>query len=200
MGPPEDTSQKPNWGWDKATEGAGRGTKSLGTPLAGRGTRINAEPTKREIAKEQAKEYGIDTRGLSTREINKLVQRASENEIDKDLKRFIEKTLDEFKSTKKSDLSENKKEIERRSSEEKRSSIGLSGATKGETGAGAGTPDGGGGNDPLDPEDPEDPEDPDGPNFPPPSWMEITLDVCYNNEHKEVTVLSKDPFYEPPPQ
>jgi len=80
----------------KEKEAAARGTRSSG-------------PSKRQEAKEAAKEYGIDTRGMSTKEINSYVSeaRSAEEKIQEDMLKFVEKSLDSFTSKKNESLSPN---------------------------------------------------------------------------------------------
>lgn len=77
--------------WSKPTEGAGRGT-----PLTG-------QPTQRQAAKEEASQYGIDTKGMSTKEITAAVKSYEEERqmLDRDINNFVEKSLQQFISGKK---------------------------------------------------------------------------------------------------
>lgn len=63
---------------------------------------VSSGPTKRQEAKAAAKEYDIDTKGLSTREINRAV--SEQKEIEDDMVKFIEKTLDKFTAKKGDDV------------------------------------------------------------------------------------------------
>jgi hypothetical protein len=77
----------------KAKEDAARGTRSSG-------------PIKRQEAKQAAKEYGIDTKGMSTREIKAAVSEAeaSQKQLEDDMSKFIEKTLNNFTAKKGGDV------------------------------------------------------------------------------------------------
>lgn len=63
---------------------------------------VSSGPTKRQEAKAAAKEYDIDTKGLSTREINRAV--SEQKEVEDDMVKFIEKTLDKFTAKKGDDV------------------------------------------------------------------------------------------------
>lgn len=55
----------------------------------------------RKIAKEEAKKFGIDTAGMSTKEINQAV--SSAKSVEDDMMKFVERTLERISSGKKSD-------------------------------------------------------------------------------------------------
>lgn len=60
----------------------------------------------KQAAREAAKEYGIDTKGMSTREIKAAVSEAdaAQKQLEGDMTKFIEKTLNNFTSKKGGDL------------------------------------------------------------------------------------------------
>jgi len=60
----------------------------------------------KQAAREAAKEYGIDTKGMSTREIKAAVSEAeaSQKQLEDDMSKFIEKTLNSFTAKKGGDV------------------------------------------------------------------------------------------------
>ena len=86
----EDRLNNPDW--TKPTSGAG-----YGTPLKN-------EPTKRQAAKSEAEQYGIDTKGMSTKDINSAVKNAREQVqlVAEEMGKFINATSQEFLTNKKS--------------------------------------------------------------------------------------------------
>jgi hypothetical protein len=78
--------------------GEGTGTESRGTPLQ------KGEPTKRQAAKDEAKQYGIDTKGMSTREIKNAVDYQKETALAAaEINKFVEKATQQFATPKKSE-------------------------------------------------------------------------------------------------
>jgi uncharacterized membrane protein len=53
----------------------------------------------KRAAREEAKKYGVDTKGMSTRELKQVVAQA--REIENDVNKFVEKALDNFLFSKK---------------------------------------------------------------------------------------------------
>jgi hypothetical protein len=153
----------------KEKEAAARGTRSSG-------------PSKRQEAKEAAKEYGIDTRGMSTKEINSYVSeaRSAEEKIQEDMLKFIEKSLETFSSRKKEDVSPSTvpPTVTSRITEDKSTPIPPVAAPSNKGGVIGGG--GGGGNS----------------KFPPDGWTTLKIAMCKDNNPVEATVLAEDPFAE----
>lgn len=134
----------------------------------------------RQDAKKEAGLYGIDTKGMSTREIKGAVNEARQAE--EDMSRFIERSLNNLLS-RKNDVSPNDNgAIITNNRSDDRIAMAISDKPKvnrGSTGTGSSNNGGGGG------------------DFPPAGWTTVTLAVCKDNNPAEVTVIAVDPFYEP---
>lgn len=66
-------------------------TGSRGTPLKGSGDKAGGAPTQRQAAQQAANEMGIDTKGLSTREVKAAV--SEKKDAQKELADFIKETI-----------------------------------------------------------------------------------------------------------
>lgn len=66
-------------------------TGSRGTPLKGSGDKASVAPTQRQAAQQAAKEMGIDTEGLSPREVKAAV--SEKKAVQKELSDFIKETI-----------------------------------------------------------------------------------------------------------
>ena len=73
---------------------------------AARNTKMTKGAIEKQEARAAAKEYGIDTKGMSTREIRAAVSEAGaiQKQLENDMSKFIEKTLDNFISKKGGDV------------------------------------------------------------------------------------------------
>jgi hypothetical protein len=73
---------------------------------AARNTKPSKGALEKQAAREAAKEYGIDTNGMSTREIKAAVSEAdaAQKQLEGDMTKFIEKTLNNFTAKKGGEL------------------------------------------------------------------------------------------------
>jgi hypothetical protein len=154
----------------KEKEAAARGTSSSG-------------PSKRQEAKEAAKEYGIDTKGMSTREINSAVNDTREQiqMVAEEMSKFVNTTSQQFATNKKSeDLNATRSPAvpTSRITEDKPSKFVVSGPTSPKPATPIGG-DGGGGS---------------GGQFPPEGWTTLKVAMCKDNAEVEATFLAVDPF------
>jgi len=181
----EDKLNDPDW--TKATAGAGYGTGSRGTPLkgdgAGYGTPLKGEPTKRQAAKEEAQQYGVETKGMSTREINSAVKYAKEQTqmVAEEMSKFVNNTSQQFASNKKSeDLNATRTPATptSRATEERYTRLST-------------TP-------PPPRHRPPTTDQLNNSNtqFPPKGWTTLKVAICKDNAEYEATILTTDPFAE----
>ena len=156
----------------RAKEDEARGTRSSG-------------PTKREEAKQVAKEYGIDTKGMSTREINAAVKYAQDQTkmVAEEMSKFVNTTSQQFSSNKKSeDLNAT------RTPATTTSRITEGRATRLINTA------------PPPPRrtTPFTEQLSRNVQFPPAGWTTLTVSLCKDNAPAEAVILAQDPFYEEP--
>lgn len=162
--------------WTKPKKGAGYGTGSRGTPLVG-------APTKRQAAKEEAKQLGIDTSGMSTKEIKAAIEDTREQAslVAEEMSKFIFNTNQDFSSTKKGDdlnATRTPATTTNRITEERASRLVASGQAS-----------------------PSRPPTQDGGGvvfeFPPAGWTTLTVTLCKDNNPAEAVILAQDPFATP---
>jgi len=163
--------------WTKPKTGAGYGTGSRGTPVVG-------APTKRQAAKEEAKQLGIETKGMSTREIRAAVDYTREQTrmVAEEMSKFVLDTSREFAAAKKGDdlnATRTPATPTSRITEDKPTKF----VTSGPTSPKPAPPYGGGGGSFV---------------FPPAGWTTLTVALCDENNPAEAVILAQDPFYEPP--
>ena len=147
-----------------------------------RGTRPSGS-TKREEARQAAKEYGIDPKGMSTREINAAVEYTKEQTkmVAEEMSKFVNATSQQFSSNKKSeDLNATRTPATTTSriTEDRSTKFVVSGPTT----AKPATTESKGGNS----------------TFPPAGWTTLKVAICKDNFEYEAEFLTIDPFYEPP--
>lgn len=203
------------WGWNMASATEGTRGKPLGEAAAERRKEqeqknkefgwTSATPTgggTRTQLREEARELGIDTKGMSSRELrNAIKETKSANEkIQEDMLEFITKNL-EISRKQKEDVSPSEvpsTTTSRKTDDTLPTFKNEFSPTKGVTQAGEGS---GGGEDPPpedpdDPNDPDNPEDPDEGDFPPAGWQVLKVMICRENSPEEIEVITRDPFYE----
>ena len=156
-------------------------TKATGS----RGTPVKGRPTKRQAAKAEAERYGIDPKGMSTREINAAVKYAQDQTkmVAEEMSKFINTTGQQFSATKKSeDLNSTRTPATttNRITEDKPSKFVVSGTPP----AKPATSESGGGGGSF--------------TFPPDGWTTLTVALCKDNAPAEAVILAQDPLYEPP--
>lgn len=143
---------------------------TYGTPLQ--------STIERQQLKEDAGYYGIDTAGMSSREIKGAIQEAQK--IEQEMVSFIQRSLS-FTAKKDNISPDTNTPIVTTKRDEERTFLGLGEKPKlNRSGTSTGAAAGGGGGD-----------------FPPEGWTTVTLAVCKDNNPAEVTVIAVDPFYEP---
>lgn len=154
-------------------------TKATGS----RGTPLKGEPTKRQAAKAEAERYGIDPKGMSTREINAAVKYAQDQTkmVAEEMSKFINTTGQQFSATKKSeDLNATRTPAAptSRITEDRPTKFVVSGQT------------------PLRPKPTPSGEGGDF-TFPPDGWTTLKVAICKDNAEYEATILTVDPFAVP---